>query len=239
MQNIFLSLIQSTAASSGAALNVTDLILQAGWVVKIVMAMLILSSIVSWTIILFKWTSLRAALMANRRFAEGFAATGAIEAAQRAVQSVPHAPLARVFQAGNLELGHITKLNLDKAHTFELLETNLSRNLQKSIDVETAGLRSYLPFLATTASTAPFVGLFGTVWGIMTSFINIGATGASNLAVVAPGIAEALIATAIGLFAAIPAVIAFNIYTARVRGIGQEMGAFAADFMNAAKRSIG
>src|SRR5690606_41279827 len=131
-----------------------------------------------------------------------------------------------------------TALNLSRENVVDLLETNVTRSLGKASQVEAAGLQAYLPFLASTASVAPFVGLFGTVWGIMTAFINIGATGASNLAVVAPGIAEALIATAMGLFAAIPAGLFYNFFVSRVKEIGTGMTYFVTDFMNTAKRSL-
>jgi biopolymer transport protein TolQ len=146
--------------------------------------------------------------------------------------------MTRVFQAGLLEFNSITALKLNRDNTIELIESNLARSLSKAVGVEAASLQRKLAFLASTASTAPFIGLFGTVWGIMTSFINIGATGASNLAVVAPGIAEALIATAMGLFAAIPAVLFYNYFVNRIRTISADLNNFSSDFLNTAKRSI-
>jgi biopolymer transport protein TolQ len=136
------------------------------------------------------------------------------------------------------EFGLIKGLSLSREQTIELIESNLARSLQKASSTETEGLQKYLAFLASTASVAPFIGLFGTVWGIMTSFINIGLSGASNLAVVAPGIAEALIATAIGLFAAIPAVLFYNFFINRIRGMATVMSNFSTDFLNTAKRSL-
>ncbi len=236
MKNIFLlSLIAQTQESS---LNVLGLIRDAGWLVKGVMALLFLASIVSWVIILWKWMILRTAASESQRFAETFWVTGSLEGAAKASQSNPHAPLSKVFEAGLQEFNAIKKLNVSRADAVELMETNVSRTLSKASSQEMESMQSYLPFLASTASTAPFVGLFGTVWGIMTSFINIGATGASNLAVVAPGIAEALIATAMGLFAAIPAVLFYNYFTNHIRMFSNSLERFGVDFLNTAKRSL-
>lgn len=115
---------------------------------------------------------------------------------------------------------------------------NLNRALRKAIDIEIDRLESKLTFLATVGSVGPFVGLFGTVWGIMSSFQRIGSTGVASLAVVAPGIAEALIATGVGLAAAIPASIAYNIYVTRIKRQELDLNNFAADFLNLAKRNF-
>lgn len=236
MQNlIFLSLI----SDSGSTLNILDLISQAGWVVKVVMGLLLLSSVVCWTVIFWKWFfELRVASRENSQFAQAFWAAGSLESAKKASSQFTHAPMTRVFLTGLQEFNEITNLKLNRESTIELVESNLARALSRAVSAETYGLQRNLAFLASTASTAPFVGLFGTVWGIMTSFINIGATGASNLAVVAPGIAEALIATAMGLFAAIPAVLFYNYFVNRIKAIGNELNHFSSDFLNTAKRSL-
>lgn len=236
MQNFFLL---SLVSQAGSTLNVLDLITQAGWVVKVVMALLLLSSIVCWTIIFWKWFfELRVASRENSRFAEVFWSAGSLDLAKKASAEFSHAPMTRVFQAGLQEFNQITSLKLNRESSIELIESNLARALVKSASVEAASLQKNLSFLASTASTAPFIGLFGTVWGIMTSFINIGATGASNLAVVAPGIAEALIATAMGLFAAIPAALYYNYFVNRIKNINFELNNFSSDFLNTAKRSL-
>lgn len=235
MQNlILLSLI----SESGPAINVWSLVAQAGWVVKGVMLLLVAASVLCWTIIFWKFMVLRAAKSANQQFADSFWAAGSLEAAQKAAKNHQDAPVTRVFEGGLQEYNQVMALKLERPVAAELLEENVSRSLEKCISIETQQLQKNLPFLATTASAGPFIGLFGTVWGIMTSFINIGATGASNLAVVAPGIAEALIATAIGLFAAIPAAVFYNIFSNAIREIGSSMRHFSADFMNTAKRSL-
>jgi biopolymer transport protein TolQ len=235
MKNIFFLWLVSDASAS---LNPLDLVAQAGWVVKAVMLILLLSSIISWVIIFWKWWSLRDASSENQKFADVFWASGTLEGAQKAAKNFPLAPLTRVLESGLNEFNQIQALKLGRSETIELVETNLVRSLEKTTAVEAEGLHSYLSFLASTSSTAPFVGLFGTVWGIMTSFINIGATGASNLAVVAPGIAEALIATAMGLFAAIPAALFYNFFVNKIRGLRSAMENFSSDFLNTAKRNI-
>lgn len=223
----------------GDTLNVFDLIAQAGFVVKMVMLLLLVASIISWTIIFWKWWLLRNAIQWNEKFSESFWAAGSLEAASQASKTYPHAPMASVFETGLQEVNQIKSLKTqEKEEVNELLETNVVRSLNKASSLEMIQLQSYLSVLANTASAAPFIGLFGTVWGIMTSFINIGATGASNLAVVAPGIAEALIATAMGLFAAIPAVLFYNYFVNKIKVITNGMKGFESDFLNAAKRSL-
>lgn len=239
MQNLFLlSLVSEPTPTPGITLNVWGLILQAGWVVKAVMVLLVAASVISWTIIFWKYLVLRSAKSANQKFSDAFWAAGTLDAAQKAVKPHQTAPMTKVFESGLHEYNQISNLKLKRDESIELLETNVTRSLEKAISQESEGLQRNMQFLATTASAGPFIGLFGTVWGIMTSFINIGATGASNLAVVAPGIAEALIATAIGLFAAIPAAIYFNFFATEIKGIASSMRHFASDFINTAKRSL-
>ncbi|MFH1132740.1 MAG: MotA/TolQ/ExbB proton channel family protein, partial [Pseudomonadota bacterium] len=145
-------------------------------------------------------------------------------------------PISQVFKAGYVELGRIK--STEEASTSGWLGDmqTIERALDRAETTEMTKLESMLPFLATTGSAAPFIGLFGTVWGIMNSFRNIGAKGAANLATVAPGIAEALIATAIGLMAAIPAVVAYNYFLRRVKVLSAEMDSFSNDFLNIIKR---
>jgi biopolymer transport protein TolQ len=236
MKNAFL--LPLLVGQSEGALNPIDLILDAGWVVKAVMLLLLIASIVSWTIIFWKWWLLRDAARENQRFAEAFWTAGSLDAASRAAQAHPKASLTRVFESGLHEFNQVNELNLNRDETIELLESNVTRSLDKAVKIETEGLQRNVGFLANTASAAPFIGLFGTVWGIMNSFINIGATGASNLAVVAPGIAEALIATAMGLFAAIPAVLFYNYFVGFIKVMSSSMRHFTTDFLNTAKRSV-
>lgn len=161
-----------------------------------------------------------------------------------AVKDYPHSGLARVFKSGYLELRKLADSNLvakrSEGESSPLLSgiDNLERALRKSSDEEIASMELRLSWLATTGSTAPFIGLFGTVWGIMGAFQKIGATKVASLAVVAPGISEALIATAVGLAAAIPATIAYNHFLTEIRRLDLEISSFAADFLNIAKRNF-
>ena len=151
--------------------------------------------------------------------------------------------MAEVFRIGYEELGRLNKF-LDRINADEMrmqpetAEDNVERAMRGAMLAETQRLERFVPLLATTGNTAPFIGLFGTVWGIMSSFQEIGLKGAANLAVVAPGISEALIATAMGLVTAIPAVVAYNHFANKLRQIDSEMNNFAADFLNIIKRDL-
>jgi len=150
-------------------------------------------------------------------------------------------PLARVFHAGYVELARASgPADATAPYAPQVAQhadlDNIERSLKRSMTNEITLLENLLPFLATTGSVAPFIGLFGTVWGVMNSFIGIGNLGNASLAVVAPGIAEALIATAIGLAAAIPAVMAYNYFLRRIRVLESEMEAFTSDYLNIVRR---
>ncbi|HRK02296.1 MAG TPA: MotA/TolQ/ExbB proton channel family protein [Oligoflexia bacterium] len=144
--------------------------------------------------------------------------------------------VAAVFKAGYKELKKISQIDARNVRTESI--ANIHRALGRTALAETHGLEKMVGFLATIGSAAPFVGLFGTVWGIMNSFQGIGATGNANLAVVAPGISEALIATAAGLAAAIPSVMAYNYFVGRIKSIATEMDTFSQDFLNIVQRSM-
>ncbi len=158
------------------------------------------------------------------------------------MKSFPHTPLTVLFREGYQELNHVQKRREGqegKGVTTDLGAVgNVGRALHRATTVETQRLERYLTFLATTGSTAPFIGLFGTVWGIMNAFHGIGQTGSANLAVVAPGISEALVATALGLVAAIPAVMAYNHFLSKVRGLINEMDNFSQEFLNIVERTV-
>ncbi len=161
-------------------------------------------------------------------------------------------PVARIFRVGYVELNKISRLNLGgkqaPAHKgrgeggslngLGLGTENVKRALRRATNAEMTRMAQMVPFLATTGNTTPFIGLFGTVWGIMNSFHGIGLTGSASLAVVAPGISEALVATAAGLAAAIPAVIAFNHFSSRIGMLEAELNNFSADFLNIVERDI-
>jgi biopolymer transport protein TolQ len=183
--------------------TVLTLILKAGPVVKFVLLLLLFFSVFSWAIIFHKHRLLSKVEKESEDFYQAFLTARQWDSLYHATKRYTTSPLATLFKA---------------AYSIEDTDRDHIRNTLKRIEAtESARLERHLTFLATTGSTAPFIGLFGTVWGIMNSFMGIGRVGAASLAVVAPGIAEALIATAAGLVAAIPAVVAYNYYLSRTR----------------------
>lgn len=209
--------------------------------VQLTLLTLIGMSIVSWAIILKKKKQFSETISENEEFLDFFWKANSLDEISERLGDFTKSSLARVFKAGYLELRKIADSNLasGKEDSPELTGIdNMERSLRKAIDTEIAYLETQLSFLATTGSTGPFIGLFGTVWGIMGSFQKIGATGMASLAVVAPGISEALIATAIGLFAAIPASVGFNHFISRLKKEELELNNFASDFLNISKRNF-
>jgi biopolymer transport protein TolQ len=206
-----------------------DLIFGASLVVSGVLLALALASIASWAVILMKVGELRRADTATRRFLEAYH-NEPLDAVYEVARKRKASPLALVFKAGFDEVVELEK----EQGASELIEREqldrVVRRLSWIRDNQAQKLERGLSFLATVGSSAPFVGLFGTVVGIMNSFQQIGRTGSASLAIVAPGIAEALIATAVGLFAAIPAVIAYNYSNARVSNIVDRLDTFCREF---------
>jgi biopolymer transport protein TolQ len=219
------------------------LLLNAGIVVKIVLILLGLFSVVSWAIILFKFAQVYRANSESERFMDLFWKSKRFDAIASQVDRFPGSPLTVLFNEGYAELMKVVEGNGKNTEGGALSTDlggveNVSRALRRATNSEMTRLERYLTFLATTGSTSPFVGLFGTVWGIMTAFEGIGKTGSASLAVVAPGIAEALIATAIGLVAAIPAVMAYNHFQHKIRVLSNEMDSFSTEFLNIVQRNI-
>ena len=196
-----------------------QLILQAGYVVKAVIALLLFFSVVSWTIIFYKWRHFTRADKESYNFLRVYESTQNPKDLFSSSKKFTTSPLSSLFRS----------VYSEKTYTER---DELKRMLRRYSALESAKLERYLNFLATTGSTTPFIGLFGTVWGIMNSFSGIGAAGSASLAVVAPSIAEALIATAIGLAAAIPAVIAYNYYLSRANRMIIEMEDFAEELVD-------
>jgi biopolymer transport protein TolQ len=206
-----------------------------------VLMLLVLFSVVSWGIILVKYLGIRQAGRSSTSFLEVFWQSKRLDEIFQKTDGLSASPLAQVFRAGYQELVKVKQREQkekeapDKGLAFGGVE-NVERALRRAATTEMTELERLVPFLATVGSTAPFIGLFGTVVGIMKSFAEIGVKGSANLATVAPGIAEALIATAAGLLAAIPAVIAFNYFGSRIKVLGAEMESFSNDFMNIVRR---
>jgi biopolymer transport protein TolQ len=223
--------------------NVLDLVLQAGPVAKAVLALLALFSIVSWALIVDKWWQMRRVRSQTMDFLRAFREARRPSVVLSAAKKLRESPLAQLYVAAHQEVSGISEM-VD--HVLEDPEEGLApqrleavhRAMRRASALEIARLERYLPFLATTASATPFIGLFGTVWGIMSSFHGIGQQGSANLAVVAPGISEALIATAMGLAAAIPAVIGYNYFVNRVRHWATEMEGFTMDLLNLVARPV-
>jgi len=199
--------------------SVIQLILQAGYVVKAVLIILLSFSIVSWTIIFYKWRYFSRADKETYNFLRIYDTTKNPKELFSSSKKFDVSPLASLFKAVYSE-----KTYSDKEE--------LARMLRRYSALEAAKLERYLNFLATTGSTTPFIGLFGTVWGIMNAFRGIGAAGSASLAVVAPGIAEALITTAMGLVAAIPGVIAYNYNLSRAKRMIIEMEDFSEELVD-------
>jgi len=214
-----------------------------GLVVKIVLFVLLYFSVVSWAIIFYKLLQVRKANVESERFLDFFWKTKRFDAINAQLERFANSPLTVLFSEGYGELSKLKERGEEKQDP-NVVSTdlggieNIARALRRATTSEITRLEKYLTFLATTGSTAPFIGLFGTVWGIMTAFKGIGETGSASLAVVAPGIAEALIATAIGLVAAIPAVMGYNHFQNRIKVLIAEMDNFSTEFLNIVHRTF-
>lgn len=222
--------------------SATSAMLHATLPVQITLFILIAMSVFSWAIIFTKKKYLDQSHGSNLPFLNAFSKATSLEAVYDNLDDYAGSPMARVFKAGYAEIKKLASSPLSyKDENSKPLLTgidNLERSLRRAMDIEVARMEARLSLLATTGSTGPFIGLFGTVWGIMGSFHKIGSTGMANLAVVAPGISEALIATAIGLAAAIPATVAYNHFVTRIRREEIDLSSFSADFINIAKRNF-
>ncbi len=233
-------------------MDLIGMIRSAGLVGQLVLLLLLAFSISTWAIILIKYRYIRRAFRESADFSDYFWKSRDFSNAFARAKQLPGSPLARIFRVAYLELKKTSQAG-------EVLETadsaagvppgfafgaritatdNVKRALRRAINTEMTRMTQMVPFLATIGNTSPFIGLFGTVWGIMGSFHSIGLKGSANLATVAPGISEALIATAAGLAAAIPAVIAFNHFMNRIRIVETELQSFSADFLNIIERDI-
>ena len=233
-------------------MNAVNLILESGVVAKGVLVVLLFFSLACWTIIFLKLRVFRRADNQDERFLRLFRENKSLHTAYEECRRFSHSPLAALFREGYREISHAVKGNpaatgpgasLDpqlkgqEASADELL-SRVSRMLRHASLREISVLERMLIFLATTGNVTPFIGLFGTVWGIMDAFHSIGMTGSANLGAVAPGIAEALITTAAGLATAIPGVIAYNYFLNRIKGVATRMDLFMLEFTGMAERVI-
>ncbi len=213
-------------------LSTFDLIKAAGPVAKVVMVILLIMSLLSWAVIFSKWRAFRDARGANERFLRAFRKASGLEAVAVASEQFRASPLVAVFDFGYNEVDRQMKTRGAVSN-----RVTLERALQLGISEMLARLERNMSVLATTASVSPFIGLFGTVWGIIDAFQGLGTAGAASLRAVAPGISEALITTALGLAAAIPAAVAYNWFGSHIREFGARMDDFALEFLNLTERN--
>ncbi|MEW6259380.1 MAG: protein TolQ [Thermodesulfobacteriota bacterium] len=224
-------------------LDLIHMISNSGPVVNAVLFLLLGFSIACWTIIIVKYRYIRKAFQESALFTDFFWKSRDLAEAYARAKQLQGSPIAQVFRIGYIELkkvsqsGGMTRTPGPEGVTPAGLD-NVKRALRRAINIELTRMTQMIPFLATTGNTAPFIGLFGTVWGIMNSFHGIGLRGSATLAVVAPGISEALVATAAGLAAAIPAVIAYNYFNQKIKVIETELIGFSADFLNIIERDL-
>lgn len=216
--------------------SVWDLVAQAGPLVKLVMLLLLAASMVSWGIILHKWRRFRKIKKDVAAFEERFWSGGNIaNLYQSSAEEWPNSPIVVVFLTGFREWKRWAGDSNRNSEVGDIL-SNVRRSMTVALNREMESVGRGLTFLATVGSTGPFIGLFGTVWGIMNSFRGLAGAKTTTLTMVAPGIAEALIATAMGLVAAIPAVIAYNKYATDMRRLHQKLDNFGAEFLNILER---
>jgi biopolymer transport protein TolQ len=229
-------MIAQAGSFSGGVLHLFGRI---GLMGKTVLALLVVFSVVSWAIIIYKGAVLHRAHSQSETFIDVFRRSSKFSEVSSVCMQLRSSPLVGVFQAGYVEVNQQIRAQGqgNPKPTVRSLDS-LARALARAATVEQTRIERRLSFLATTASVSPFIGLFGTVWGIMNAFEAIGGTGSANLAVVAPGIAEALINTAAGLAAAIPAAVFYNFFGSRVRVLSAMMDDFAMEFLNIVERNF-
>lgn len=230
---------RETVVSVGAF----DVISNASLMVQLILLLLVVFSILSWAIMLSKWSIVRKCFSSTDRFLEVFWSGKSMDHIYAESKKMASSSVAKIFQAGYIELQRLMDKERQKAGEAvkpppDFAIQNLERALNRASRSEALRLERSMTFLATAGSTAPFIGLFGTVWGIMTAFENIGAQGGASLATVAPGIAEALVATAVGLGCAIPAVMGYNYFNQKIRTLKAYMDNFSGDFLNIVKRNF-
>jgi biopolymer transport protein TolQ len=227
--------------------DVVSLVARSGPIAKVVLAILVFFSVLSWAIVAYKTIEFRRGRRQTASFLEVFRKSSKFSEVQAVCRTLTSSPLVSLFEAGYTEInaqlrapgagGESRPGGAGGRPTLKSLDA-VDRALLRAAAGQITRLERRVGFLATTASITPFIGLFGTVWGIMTAFQSIGLTGSSSLAIVAPGIAEALIATAAGLFAAIPAVYFYNHLTHEVKLFASEMDDFALEFLNICERNF-
>ena len=228
--------------SAGSHISIFELVLSAGPVAKVVLTLLLLASIITWAIILYKWITLRKSEAENKRFLVLFSKIDDLMEIQQKALQRNEGPMVMVYQAAIDKMRPYLEKEGEGAPALDgnrpMILASLQRTLQSAVQDEMAHQERYLHLLATVGNTAPFVGLFGTVWGIIDSFQEIGRQGNANIASVAPGVSEALIATAAGLFVAIPAVIAYNIFVNKIRKMEVQLEVFSTELTSLVEEKL-
>lgn len=233
-------------------MNIVTLIVQSGWVAKGVLVLLLVFSVLSWSIIFQKYIILRRAETESHGFLTFFRESKNLTETFKIASQYKSSPLASLFQEGYRELNFILKTNptlggeasaqaVLSGAKLPMREENLdslSRTMRQATLEELYHLERYLIFLATTGNVTPFIGLFGTVWGIIDAFHALGMQGSASIAAVAPGISEALVTTAAGLLAAVPAVIFYNYYLSKIKAMGTKMDMFSLEFLQVVERIV-
>jgi biopolymer transport protein TolQ len=237
---LLLDLLLAQAQPEAFSGGVSGLIAHSGWVARSVLATLLVFSLVSWAIIVYKGLVLQRARAQSDTFLRVFRKSTKFSEVNSVCSQLKASPLTGVFQAGYVEVNQQVRSGGQEGSSRPVVRSleSLSRSLARAATGEVTRLERRLSFLATTASVTPFIGLFGTTFGIMTAFEDIGRMGTANLAVVAPGISEALVTTAMGLFAAIPAAVFYNHYASRVKVLNSMMDDFALEFLNIVERNF-
>jgi len=237
-------LLAAVPPSHSPSAGLFEFFMRSGAMAQVVLLTLVLFSLMSWSIMVWKYFQFRQAIRHGRQFLEIFHQSKRFSEVNAQSTRLAASPLVGLFQAGYAEIDAQVKAQADTtqastAGRYRIKSlTGVERSLRRALGVESLVLTKGTHFLATTAAAAPFIGLFGTVWGIMVAFGDIGASGSTSIVAVAPGISEALINTAAGLAAAIPALIGFNYFGNRVRRIRAEMEDFILEFTNLAERNF-
>ncbi|MBS1983970.1 MAG: protein TolQ [Bdellovibrionales bacterium] len=221
--------------------NTFSILMSTGPVVRGVLIILIFSSVMSWAIIFSKWLSFKQCRKETEHFLDLFWNAKSLDSIFAETKNFSMSPVSNLFRAGYVEFQKVTAKGQETGAANAVIAgpgiENVERTLRKTFLNETLKLEKSVPYLATVASVAPFIGLFGTVWGIMNAFHGLGQGGPATLARVAPGISEALVTTAVGLAAAIPALVAYNQFVQKMRSLKAEMETFGSDFTNILKRN--
>jgi len=230
--------IETTLSVTSQDLSIWGLFLAADLVVKAVMLLLVLASIWSWAIIFEKLKSIRREYSFADDFEDDFWSGGALDTLYDNLGAEPQGVMPRVFSSAMREWRRASVRSVNGQNGVHSLSQRIERTMSVTISRELAQLEKGMTFLASVGSVAPFVGLFGTVWGIMNSFQSIAQSKNTSLAVVAPGIAEALFATALGLAAAIPAVVAYNRFSSQIENLASRLETFSGEFSTLLSRQL-